>query len=151
MADSTGAMSQEDQLALKPISLQMINEIVEDDFTQGKLEDNPLWPFVSKTCKLTFIDEPGAFALSQLLEAEVCKAIRNKPPCEQDNKFYMEIGQGRIIGKLNIMRAKGTDKAQSMLNERIANISQNIHYSGLSQQTQSSGLMGRLKSMGRRR
>lgn len=104
--------------------MRLSREMLDDNLTFEKLKDNILWPFISKTMKLTFIDEKEAFMMRQLLEAEVCKIMRNTSACMQDKEFHEELAQARIIALCNINRAKGTDKAASMLNERIANISQ---------------------------
>jgi len=104
--------------------MRLSREMLDDNLTFEKLKDNPLWPFISKTMKLTFIDEKEAFMMRQLLEAEVCKVMRNTSACMQDRYFHEELSQARIIALCNINRAKGTEKASSMLNERIANISQ---------------------------
>lgn len=130
--------------------MRLSREMIEDDLTHEKLKDNPLWPFISKTMKLTFIDEKEAFMMRQLLEAEVCKVMRNTPACMQDRYFHEELAQARIIALCNINRAKGTDHASSMLNERIANISQfSQHFTSQVGSREGRGLLNKIFGVGR--
>lgn len=120
-----------DDLHFRSELMRLNKELIEDELTEEKLKDSLLWPFVTKTLKLTFIDEKDAVILKQLLESEVCKIMRSTPAAMQDHEFFKEIGAARIIALMNINRARGTENANSKLNERIANISQfSQHFTG---------------------
>ena len=116
-------MAATDEIFYRSELLRATEKLLKDKFVEEKLEGFDLWPIISKTMKLTFIDEREAFTIKQLIEAEICKIIRSKPLSEQNAQFFNKIDNARIIAILNINRAKGTIN-RNLLNERTALISQ---------------------------
>jgi len=120
---SMPSMPPTDEIYYRSELLRATEKLIKDEMVEEKLKDSDLWPFISKTQKLTFIDERDAAALKELLEATVCSIMRSKPVCELNGEFFKKINWGRIIAHLNINRAKGTTN-RNLLNERTALISQ---------------------------
>ena len=130
--------------------LRATEKLVKDELVDEKLKEFDLWPIISKTMKLTFIDERDSYVLRELIESEFCRLMRSKPPCELNQDFFRNIGNARIIALLNINRAKGTYN-RNLLNERTALISQFRQIvTSTSQQRERPGLFSRFFGGGSR-
>ena len=116
-------MGATDEIFYRSEMLRATEKLVKDDLIEEKLKDFELWPIISKTIKLTFVNEREANILRQLLEAEICRLMRSKPISELDGKFFENVGNARIVALLNINRSKGVIN-KNLLNERTALISQ---------------------------
>ena len=104
--------------------MKATKEIIEDKTVEERLGKNfPLWSLMTKSLKLTFLEERDVAILENLFEAEVCKMLRSIPPSMHNSQLYLQIGQARMIFLANMRRALGTNN-RSKINERIALLSQ---------------------------
>lgn len=115
---------------------KIINELLTEQMAE-KLKVSPMWPVLSKSFILSFIDNAEAQSLERLFESEVCKQLRSLEPNNPENRELVELmGQARWMFRANLNRARGTVNT-SKVNERTAQISQ-MQF-GVTSTTQQSG------------
>lgn len=132
-------------------TFKVIRELLRDEMLNS-LKNTPLWPVLTKSFVLTFLDDKEAKRLEFLFESYVCKWLRSLRPGDPKNKEIIDkIQQLRFIFLTNLNRARGTINSNK-INERTAQISQiRFGMSSFNTPTQSGGpgfwsrLLGRFR------
>lgn len=122
---------------------QLVRQLLDDEITEGYLANSPLWAVITKTFKLTFLDETAAEILHlRYKEAKIAYRV-SLPSWKWDRKQSMFLYNLDFIFESNLNRAKGFEDGR--LNERVLISSQIKHATTVlaeSQPVKSTGIRG---------
>jgi ethanolamine ammonia-lyase large subunit len=94
-----------------------VKEFLEDKFVEDRTTDIPIWSMITKTSKITFLDQNEVSIFESLLEAMICRYMMSIPPCVINDDTLQLIDQVRVVSKFNLRRSSGTENANK-INER---------------------------------
>jgi NADH:ubiquinone oxidoreductase subunit F (NADH-binding) len=128
-----------DQMQLQPMQIQSpssewdsnfesemkktLRELLEDKIVENKLADFPIWSMLTKTSKITFLEQKDLTIFESYLEAMVCDYLMSIPPSMINDDTIQQINQMRMISKFNLRRSAGTSTPNKM-NERTVQMMQ---------------------------
>lgn len=94
-----------------------VKEFLEDKFVEEKIVGFPIWSMISKTSKITFLEQYDVPIFESYLESMICSYLMSLPPCIINDETIQLVDQVRTISKFNLRRSSGTDNINKV-NER---------------------------------
>ena len=115
--------SSSEQIYTESEMKKSIKELLEDTVVDNKLKDFPVFGFLTKSSKLTFIEKNEIGIFQNIVEGSLCKFYRSVPPCRHSDEMYLMADQMKVISMFNLRRSSGTENSNK-INGRTALVTQ---------------------------
>lgn len=125
-----------------------LKEIINDEVVENKVKDTALWAIISKSLKLTFLDENDAIIWRHRFQEEKIRFRAQIPEANYNKETAYLLFNLELIFMANIKRAVGT--TQNRMNERMAQLSHFKYNTTITQAGGGPGVIGGVKNVFRR-